>query len=76
MVAGIILVLTDFTTLNREWSLQLSFVFFVNNSLSLCFLSTYEMISDSFETCATLVCVTFALSKSTGEDKWKDLIKA
>ncbi|RMX49536.1 hypothetical protein pdam_00017440, partial [Pocillopora damicornis] len=29
---------------------------------------TYEMISDSFETCAMLVWVTFALSESTGED--------
>ena len=70
MVAGIILVLTYFTTLNRKAQSVISFVFFVNSSLSLCFVSTYEMISDSFETCATLVWVTFALSKSTGEDKW------
>ena len=77
MVAGIILVLTDFTTLTRKaqsvigltgvYSEVLSFLLTIVYPLY--FVSKYEMISDSFETCAMLVCVTFALSKSTGEDK-------
>lgn len=64
MVAGIILILTDFKTLKSE---VLSFLLTIVYPLY--FVSTYEMISDSFETCAMLVWVTFALSESTSEDK-------
>ena len=77
MVAGIILILTGFKTLNRKaqsvinstgvYSEVLSFLLTIVYPLY--FVSTYEMISDSFETCAMLVWVTFALSESTGEDK-------
>lgn len=77
MVAGIILILTDFKTLNRKaqsvinstgvYSEVLSFLLTIVYPLY--FVSTYEMISDSFETCAMLVWVTFTLSESTSEDK-------
>lgn len=73
MVAGIILVLADFMTLNRKAQSVISLAgvlsFLLTIVYLLYFVSTYEMISDSFETCATLVWVTSALSKSTGEDK-------
>lgn len=77
MVAGIILILTDFKTLNRKAQSVINSIGVYSEVLSflltivypLYFVSTYEMISDSFETCAMLVWVTFALSESTGEDK-------
>ena len=77
MVAGIILILTDFNTLNRKAQSVISLTSVYSEVLSLFltidyllyFVTTYEMISDSFETCAMLVWVTFALSESTGEDK-------
>lgn len=77
MVAGIILILTDFKTLNRKAQSVISSTGVYSEVLSfllaivypLYFVSTYKMISDSFETCAMLVWVTFALSESTGEDK-------
>ena len=77
MVAGIILILTDFKTLNRKAQSVISLTGVYSEVLSLFltidyllyFVSTNEMISDSFETCAMLVWVTFALSESTGEDK-------
>lgn len=77
MVAGIILILTDFNTLNRKAQSVISLTGVYSEVLSLFltidyllyFVSTNEMISDSFETCAMLVWVTFALSESTGEDK-------
>ena len=67
MVAGIILVLTDFMTLTRKAQSVISLTGVYSEVLY--FVSKYEMISDSFETCAMLVWVTFAMSKSTGEDK-------
>ena len=77
MVAGIILILIDFKTLNRKAQSVISLTGVYSEVLSLFltidyllyFVSTNEMISDSFETCAMLVWVTFALSESTGEDK-------
>ena len=77
MVAGIILILIDFKTLNRKTQSVISLTGVYSEVLSLFltidyllyFVSTNEMISDSFETCAMLVWVTFALSESTGEDK-------
>ena len=77
MVAGIIFILTDFKTLNRKAQSVISLIGVYSEVLSLFltidyllyFVSTNEMISDSFETCAMLVWVTFALSESTGEDK-------
>ena len=77
MVAGIILVLTDFMTLTRKAQSVISLTGVYSEVLSflltivypLYFVSTYEMISDSFETCAMLVWVTFTLSESTSEDK-------
>ena len=77
MVAGIILILTDFKTLNRKAQSVISLTGVYSEVLSLFltidyllyFVSTNEMISDSFETCAMFVWVTFALSESIGEDK-------
>ena len=77
MVAGIILILIDFKTLNRKAQSVISLTGVYSEVLSLFltidyllyFVSTNEMISDSFETCAMLVWVTFALSELTGEEK-------
>ena len=77
MVAGIILILIDFKTLNRKAQSVISLTGVYSEVLSLFltidyllyFVSTNEMISDSFETCAMLVWVTFTLSESTSEDK-------
>lgn len=73
MVAGIILILTDFKTLNRKAQSVISSTGVYSEVLSFLLTIVYPlyfvMISDSFETCAMLVWVTFALSESTGEDK-------
>lgn len=73
MVAGIILILTDFKTLNRKAQSVISSTGVYSEVLSFLLTIVYPlyfvMISDIFETCAMLVWVTFALSESTGEDK-------
>ena len=77
MVAGIILILTDFNTLNRKAQSVISLTgvysevlsLFFNNRLSLVFCKYEWNDFRQFETCAMLVWVTFALSESTGEDK-------